>query len=281
MEKKTILDKIDSVLIEKTEKSGLILSDLEKYYSPVNDSHIKHLAATFGISEKDLSIDQNLWFARFVYSVFNSGYTNYMKTSEKRYELASILHHFDFKKYPEIRHLVKDLIKENAILGTIKDNVRNRIHSSIDSIYYYLNINYEYLKNIPKTNTLSKKEYIDLVEKTIKTNSRESKILGMNTALFSDALKECGIIDIAKPDVHIIDFLNAVDPKNFPPKTTLSLKQIRRTNEFFYDFSRATNQSIYQLDKKIWLVCSKGYSFYLDNNRDYKQQLLSSIRETK
>lgn len=96
----------------------------------------------------------------------------------------------------------------------------------------------------------------------------EKEIKGIGFALACDFLKELGYTEYCKPDVHIIDVLNAVDNTNYNPYQAFKrLVQIAIESDV----------TPYKLDKIIWLICSGRY--YLDDIKidSYKTDLINEL----
>lgn len=94
------------------------------------------------------------------------------------------------------------------------------------------------------------------------------EIFGFGFALACDFLKEAGYTEYAKPDVHLMDVFSQIglcrndDYDVF--KTVIELAEL-------------VKKTPYEVDKKIWLVCSG--KFYLDNKevKAKKKELIQRI----
>lgn len=109
---------------------------------------------------------------------------------------------------------------------------------------------------------------------------RANNPTGFSIALTCDFLKEldCRFNDLAKPDVHIIDTLSALDQDN---KKYLNEKGayacIDRMREIvsIINHEIKENITVYQLDRMIWLVCTGN--FFLDTT--YKPEYLKIVSQ--
>ena len=280
MDYKKLLSIIDKIVIERAKSNGLEKKDLDMYYVPLNIHHKKHLADSFGIKHSLLNDEKNLYFARFIASLFNSSYTNYMSRIERKRAISKVLNNFNFEEFVYNKKSLLEKIQSDDVLNQISsDRIKNSISQSICDIHQFIETHFDKITEYSKTNASSINEYIKIVEEILKLNSNKTdKIHGLGIALYSDALKETGIIDLVKPDVHILDFYAKIKGIN-SKKINIDQALILDLSQFFYEFSRATNESIYKLDKKIWLISSKN-PFYLSEKKDYKEKLLNAISMT-
>lgn len=280
MDHKKLLSIINKIVIERAQSNGLVKKDLDRYYVPLNIHHKKHLADSFGIKHSLLNDDKNLYFARFIASLFNSSYTNYMSSIERRRALSKVLNNFNFVEFKyNVESLLEKLQSDYVLNQISSDKIKKSISQSICDIHHFIKTHFDKITEYSKTTISSIDEYIKILEEILKLNSNKSHIIhGFGIALYSDALKETGIIDIVKPDLHIIDFyakIKGIDTEKIKTNQSLMIE----LSKFFYDFSRATNESIYKIDKKIWLSCSRK-PFYLHEKKDYKKMLLDAISMT-
>jgi hypothetical protein len=104
---------------------------------------------------------------------------------------------------------------------------------------------------------------------------KQIKVFNMKTALYWDAIKESNLLDIAKPDTHIIDVLNSSFNLNLPKNQMADYEVIR---SLFEKIAEANSMTIYQVDKILWLVCAKDKNaFYLHDTLNFKDQLLNQL----
>lgn len=268
-------NKLEKFLTEKY-KNIVPIGDITKYYDPLSNEHIYFLKKQYqinGIKPNDVTF----YFARFVWSWFNSGYRNDIKNKDYN-EIAQLCMLFDLQsfsyKYGKDISLLEYEIKTKPIYDALRKLSKNRMNQfcrGLIDIANWLNSNQA---------TFNKKiTYNDFDSYFCQVNGIISKkninlIYGYGKALFSDAVKESGIIDLAKPDIHIIDVINAVfNTKQLDPD-----KDYKELLKIFYDMSQATNYSVYKLDKMIWLACAH---FYLDGEnktiKDYKSELIKVL----
>lgn len=275
-----LLSIINEILLERAKANCLNENDLDVYYEPLNDAHINYLADSFGINHELLVDKRNFYFTRFVTSLFNSSYTNYMNNIERRKALSKILDSFNFDKFMHNKTSLLERILTDDVLNQISnDGIKESMSQSICDIHRFIKKHFDEMEQYSKMNATNIEDYMKIIDKMIKLNSKKTdKIHGFGIALYSDALKETGIIDIVKPDVHILDFyakIKGIDTEKIKTNQSLMLE----LSKFFYDFSRATNESIYKIDKKIWITCSRN-PFYLHEKKDYKKMLLDAISMT-
>jgi thermostable 8-oxoguanine DNA glycosylase len=96
-------------------------------------------------------------------------------------------------------------------------------------------------------------------------------VRGLGEALASDFVKEAGLADYAKPDVHIIKVLSGLElmsSKEKPAQFTKMLYKIAKAND---------NLTLYKLDKIIWLICTGN--FYRDNRGNARGEYIKELKE--
>ena len=110
-------------------------------------------------------------------------------------------------------------------------------------------------------------------------------------ALAQDFLKEAGVDNIGKPDVHIIDLFK----KLFPHKFKMMQNDVEIVNQIFEEMSQDTSLqifpflknsqghiSVYAIDKLFWLIGSGKfykYDLYLGSFKPEFFNLLSEQRK--
>ena len=273
------------LLDEKAKLASVPLGELEWYFNPLSDKHIDRYSTIFNTNFDIHKNYQDFVFARFTASLFNSGFRNYMTNDPQKFiELSKSLLGFKLNtiKYLKWEDYQNDVINNSSypcINKITKEQNQEQIFRGVSDIVKYLQTNQFSHNNGSKPTSFD--DYMMNVSNIVNTNSFKH-IYGMGFALFSDAIKESGIIDLAKPDVHVIDVFNkAFGSKNefVRPSKTIDLENILRV---FYDISIATNESIYKIDKIIWMVAAKpGNDFYLHpmntSTVNFKQKLLNSM----
>ena len=124
------------------------------------------------------------------------------------------------------------------------------------------------------------KNYITLI-----AYFRKQITTGFSVALTCNFLKEFdrNFCDIAKPDIHIKDTLCALYGRktNYYQTEKKELECIGEMQELTAEINKCLEKdrqiTVYQLDRMIWLICSRN--FYLDNNKIDKDKYLKTIRE--
>lgn len=98
------------------------------------------------------------------------------------------------------------------------------------------------------------------------------EIFGFGFALACDFLKEAGYESYPKPDRHLIDVF---------AESGLCEKNEYEVFKTILEVAAAVGKTPYEVDKKIWLVCTGA--FYLDSKKvkDKKKKLLQLIRNTR
>lgn len=277
------------------------------YFTPLSDSHKKDLLDKFSSNNYKIAIDLNLpdqykkyVFIRFVASWFNQSFVNYLKNVNKN-ELTQLLQHFDvddvIKKYSQDNGpcgMYNEILKNPTSYSTLKNVPRNSLLNFLNGIYsiaeLFNNKNYIMVNDSKKlfdtmmNNQNSKsyltsaKSYFDLVNKIINQEIID-EISGMSWALVSDAIKESGLLDIAKPDIHIIEVFGKAfhNDKNYFKKYQ-GKKLFNEILSIFHAISTEVKKSIYEIDKTIWLGCAHFY-FHNEKNTDKnnKKSLLSKL----
>ncbi len=75
-------------------------------------------------------------------------------------------------------------------------------------------------------------------------------IYGMGPALARNFLKEIGVVNLGKPDVHLYAVFQAFDPTVTTPNSF---------DRALVDQARKAGVSPFQMDRVIWLICSGNY----------------------
>lgn len=109
-------------------------------------------------------------------------------------------------------------------------------------------------------------------------------IFGMSLTLVCDSLKDMGFHDYSKPDVHILDvFIQSGLIKNYKNSLDKELACFEAMREFVDLYNTTSQESEkltqYELDKKIWMICSG--KFYRDTDKalpSQKESLISEIQ---
>lgn len=245
------------VLMEKATNSGITKTQLDDYFIPMNKAHKDYYANLYGLSKPLNLSGKDLYFMRFVHSIFNSGYHNDITKNPVIFnEIAKITESFNLTLFLSIVKSADDLLNKVMKSTTVlKNNNHSRIKNDTKSIFEVA----QYLENIP------------ILDKVV-----YPPIYNMGLALFADAVKESGILDIAKPDTHIIDVLNKAYGKNFKKNNTQKMNN--DIQKMMKQIADDNNVTVYKLDKIIWMASANVEStFYLHNAMTYKQKLLNLL----
>jgi hypothetical protein len=249
-----------------------------KYFNPNSKEHIKLINKEYDMNNLQFGTKEYM-YARFVSSWFNaSGKGSYTKNLHKlKLDIKKLLNDF---KDTNVSKSGLDLLLEvrnSSDYDSLKD---------IEKEYfsYRLLMLLEGLSGIQKligkanfSNPIKKssrnfrnfEEYFDEVRKKI--SLLNSKLIpGMGITLVADAVKESGLIDVIKTDLHVVRVLNGVFNLKLKenPDSDGQFKETLREMYKVYMDTDEPEMSMYKLDKLIYLSCS---AFYLDDekpNRD-------------
>ena len=97
------------------------------------------------------------------------------------------------------------------------------------------------------------------------------EIKGFGFALACDCLKELGIIDCPKPDVHIIKILKELELIEEEDQYLAYKQMIKMANEI--------GCTAYELDKVFWLICTEN--FYREEDKASQKQQKNKKRADK
>jgi hypothetical protein len=213
---------------------------------------------------------------RFVYcclvnSLQSSSYTNFVNFKDKdkghakafckllcNFVPETVVDKYKNKneEWKSIDNLLENVIDE---LG-IKEEIRKRrgVKLAWESFVTGLYNGAKYLSKFKNGNEFKK----DLEEKAVKRKSinhnaamikamievkKENDIVGLGETLVADFLKDSGIIDCGKPDVHIKEVLKEIF-------TNEGSEQ-----ELLRKIADAASVSVYQVDRIIWLLCTNEF----------------------
>ncbi len=96
-------------------------------------------------------------------------------------------------------------------------------------------------------------------------------IKGVGTAVLCNWLKECGITFLAKPDLHIMRIVRALEKND-----NLSEED---TVVYMYNWAIELKITAYELDRILYLYCTNG-NFYMDRDKTISEEnLLAMIKE--
>ena len=237
---KQIYDFAYAYLQKRAQQQGISPHELEKYFNPLNN-----------IFTPNATLDTV--YDRFLISLQNrNSMPNVIKYNQ---------HHDEIRKQLNIAQPngYKNLINADINELINKFNAKSKLwqiwlQGAVDAANYLSQF----------ADLASFKTHVE--NKGIKIIDELCRITGMGTALACDFLKEIGYTQYAKPDRHIIYFvenLGLID-KLSPNKELLILNIIK-------EMADAANVTAYQVDKIFWLIATEN--FYLDSNKH-------SLRET-
>ncbi|MBK8854958.1 MAG: hypothetical protein IPN10_12860 [Saprospiraceae bacterium] len=116
-------------------------------------------------------------------------------------------------------------------------------------------------------------------------NSKETKnllpicisleIRGFGIALASDFLKEIGLINYGKPDIHLIEILKASKHLDINLKNKFEI--CYEVLNIVDKIAENTNHSAYEIDKTIWLIGSGNYYKSGIKTRNRKKEFIERI----
>lgn len=252
------------ILKLKATHNGINHNELNWYFDPVSRQHLDRYIRIYGLARPIVIKSNDFLFLRFTSSVFNSGYHNDMTNNPLKFkELAKSTFGFDIKafllNYPVIKDYELELknIGNYPLLNSLKPLRFEQMVKSVYSTAVYLRNNNLFNSSI-----------------TLKNPS----IYGMSKTLYSDAIKECNLQDIAKPDSHIVDVMNCALGTRYN-KNALKKSDHIEIQDIIKRIAVINNVSVYKVDKILWLVCAKsGNDFYLHHTVNFKTQLCNNFK---
>lgn len=251
-------------LNDKAKKCGVEIDELDWYYYPTNVHHMNYYKIKYGLNYVPKQNSKDFYFLRFVTSLFNHHRGTYISKSIKnQHNLAKTTDYFDLSKYrcnfsSEIEYLNH---LETTDLNILTDKQKKNISKGVYQTA-------RFLANYNKT------------EISIPCLVAGS-IYGFQLTLASDAIKESGIRDIAKPDIHIKDVLKVLGitqgsdniDQTYLDNLQIVMNKIAKSKK---------NVSTYMIDKMIWLICANN-PFYLHSRakksgNKFKQTYLKKLK---
>lgn len=249
-------------LLDAAKRHDISENELEKYFTPANEDYLKWLRDIFHI--KFVNADD----IRFIYfsllnSLQDSAYRNYVKLPEQCPAFVRVLFGFQPKHTAEYYENSEDLFKAADKDGGFGINEKNRdewkkfFRGVLDGANFLKDYkDREALQKMLNGKTTTKN---DLDKKLAMVGHVEKKVFFMGDALGANFLREIGLVDLGKPDVHIKGVLKAV----FPTISKASAENIpaKLIHQKLDEISKATGVTAYQVDRIIWLICTEN--FYL------------------
>ena len=98
----------------------------------------------------------------------------------------------------------------------------------------------------------------------------QRSVNGMGLAIACNTLKDLGFANYSKPDIHLIDVMNS---------TGLSSRDEEDVFNAIRKVAKANNDTPFNVDRSIWLICSGGY--FMDGVKipGQKGELISRLSE--
>ena len=249
--------------------------NLDDYFDPFSESHVIALKTDFENEKLNpVSNYEQYCFARFVKSWFNGSYKNAINISKHGKEINLLLEDFKVDKDNNLNGLClfNKVIKNegNQFENLNKINPKYRILEFCEGVSSIHNIikDKHYLERLSsEIYDMRFEDYIAVVQSKINQEITKD-LVGMGLTLLSDAIKESNIIDVVKPDLHIIRVLNAVFElklKESPSNDKEYEKVVSAMWKIYQQVKAETYKNkklnLYIIDKIIYLSCA---SFYLD-----------------
>lgn len=288
-------------LLEKAKKLNIDKNELEGYFDPISQKHIDYYNRRFNLAlvkeniENNVIEYQNFLFMRFVSSLLNKGNEYYITNNDVEKQLAELLNKFDldnflnFTKFDEFEKIVNNdkfnlLIEKryskNVNKNGNKTDYLKTLYDSMISVAIHIKEiiakNKVYMKKA--ADYLDFKQYMGDVKELISYKIAKP-LKGMQITLLADAIKESGMIDVMKPDRHVQNTMHQIFDlgDNTDKVDDLSFERILN---IFYDISKACGQSIYKIDKIIYMYCAQGNNgFYMSNiYRSDRDKLIENLR---
>lgn len=259
-----------------------------QYFKPLSDEHVKYLGNEFDLNF-DLTKNYIQYvFARFVKSWYNGTGKAFITEGKMRIEIKTLLCKFNYDDFVE--KYSNDCVKLfNEVIEHPKDYEKLfELRRKTDLMYFCEGVCSiaKVLEKFLNQGLITRDSYQD--QKLSSSNhgisdyintSIEKDLVGMSWTLLSDAVKEAGIFDLAKPDVHIIDVVNKfykvkkIDKQYKMPQNSKQFIDFHENIRQIYENNKSKLNSIYELDKKMWISCARFY-FHNDKGEDNRKQVL-------
>lgn len=246
---------LESILINRAKVHGINQKQLNAYFNPLSDEHIAHYQTIYKMKIDLVNRIEDFYFMRFVSSWGNQRFHRFMQKKVVCDQLSQSLKKFDLSSYNYTSNddYLIHMNKFSELRG--KDKLAKGIHSI--AIYLKKNID-----DISKQLYYSDSDtYINRVANIINRDSIED-IDGIGLTLFSDFIKESKLLDVPKPDLHVLNLYNDIFNNHKRINNVANEKQLAKILGFFYDLHDATGKSIYEIDKAMYMAFAKN-PFYL------------------
>jgi N-glycosylase/DNA lyase len=263
---KKLMDVSIKILHKKAISFNVPIDELSWYYDPLSPKNLERYKHMYCIPNDINPKSKDFLFIRFVTSLFNSGYHNDMRFDKNNLEKVELFKelskstlYFNLEKfldkYNSVNSLESDMLSRKNLSKLNSQRIKNNARSIFDIAIFL-------------------KEQNDIFNVNIDP-FKQIKVFNMKTALYWDAIKESNLLDIAKPDTHIIDVLNSGFDLNIPKGQLADYKVIK---SYFEKIAKANFMTVYQVDKILWLVCAiDKNAFYLHDTLNFKEQLLNQL----
>ena len=224
--------------------------------------------------------------------------TNSIKFDKKETVLKIILHNFDphniCKEYSSGNEIFQ---KFELAFGDTFNNSQNTWKKYADYIYSAA----IFLHQFDDLNAF--KDFIESFSANTYTKIAlplllAEEIEGFGFALACDCLKESGLIDCPKPDVHIIEIIKKTGKhilNNFD-EVTKQKKEQYYAYRIVIEMANGIGCTAYELDKIFWLICTENFDRKEDqslqkqpgnkkradkNREDFIEEFINSIQQIK
>ena len=207
--------------------------------------------------------------------------TNSIKFDKKETELKIILHNFD------PHYICKEYSSGNEIFEKFEYTFGDTFNHSQNTWKNYADYIYSAAIFLHQFDDLSAfKHFIDSFSANTYTKIAlplllAEEIKGFGFALACDCLKESGLIDCPKPDVHIIEIIKKTGKyilNNFY-ELTKQKKEQYYAYRVVIEMANKIGCTAYELDKIFWLICTEN--FYRKEDQPLQKQQENKKRADK
>jgi hypothetical protein len=255
---------------------GIAPTELNRYFTPNNNIELmnKQFPSIVFHSMNDIQFIM----CRLFLSMQNSGYRNFVKLDEQAGTFAELLCDFMPKivleKYPSKKDFLLDAMTKTTELS-IDENNRKAWYDFFDGVYDSVKMLSPFSDAEDIRNKTTTPNSLNPANEIISFLLEKPKPKGLGPALAADFVKESGLADGGKPDVHILKVLHgihAIDDENDFNGAFEVLKKIADANS-----NSNEKVTMYKIDKIIWLICTK--KFYLHDSEDDRTTYIKMLNE--
>lgn len=214
-------------------------------------------------------------FERFIISAQNyQSMPNVIKFAERKEVVKKILYNYDLDK------ILKNWDAESLYRHFRKMFKVSSADTRQNSWFKWSNSIIDSAKFLNEFNNVDKfKQFVGLFKFNVHTRMAlplliSHKIKGVGFALACDALKELGLTEYPKPDVHLLDIFSSLGLK--ARNEIAVFETIVKISEK----CRETDKSVtpYKIDKILWLICSGRYYHHNIETKSYKKEFIESLK---